>query len=102
MAPSRRPPRGTWPAAPAASDLRWSTPLRWAAACSGAQKTPYARVPNGNPLGAGDRPRYGCRVGTRAPVASSPALPAGLVVLRFEVPEGSFAMLRRFPWILPP
>jgi len=33
------------------------------------------------PFGAGNRPTHGCGVGTRAPVAPSPALPAGLSAL---------------------
>src|SRR5262249_25373383 len=48
---------------------------------SGDRKIAERRVPKGNPFGADNRHVYGCGVGTRAPVAPSPALPAGPVAL---------------------
>ena len=57
MAPSRRPPKGTWPPAPAVSDLAVHI-MRKAAALQRCPKSPSARVPKGNPFGAGNRPLW--------------------------------------------
>jgi hypothetical protein len=51
----------------------------WLAAV--AQKIAERGRRKATPFGAGNRPTYGCGVGTRAPVAPSPALPAGLLAL---------------------
>src|SRR5262249_36157841 len=44
-------------------------------------KIAEARAPKGNALGRATAPFIGCGVGTRAPGAPSPALPAGLEAL---------------------
>jgi hypothetical protein len=44
-------------------------------------KTPPARVPKGNPFGAGNRP-FGCGVGARVTRRTSLALPTGIEVLQ--------------------
>jgi hypothetical protein len=65
MSPSRRPPRGTWPPAPAVSDLAVHT-IREAAACSGLTRRRISRVPNGSPWG-GQPPLFRLPTGTRDP-----------------------------------
>jgi hypothetical protein len=58
------------------------------------------------PFGAGNRPTHGCGVGTRAPVAPSPALPAGLSALaaserRMDVDPGQMESAPSQPLFLP-